>query len=67
MMYRRSDPTANQAIGAVSREWNKMERLAEQIRKNPYSDWSLAQSRKFTGIFKRLLDEATYLGRNWSS
>ena len=49
-MYHRSDPTADQAIGAVSREWSKMERLAEQIRKNPYSDWALAQSRKFTGI-----------------
>ncbi|MBQ8972244.1 MAG: hypothetical protein IJ074_04115 [Clostridia bacterium] len=66
-MYHRSDPTANQAIGAVSREWNKMERLAEQIRKNPYSDWSLLQSRKFNGIFKRLLTDATDFRRNWSS
>lgn len=62
-MYHRSDPTADQAIGAVSREWNRMERLAEQIRKNPYSDWALAQSRKFTGIYRRLLTEATNFQR----
>ena len=66
-MYHRSDPTADQALGAVFREWNKMERLAEQIRKDPWSDWSLAQSRKFTGIFKRLLTEATDFRRNRSS
>ncbi|MBQ2675086.1 MAG: hypothetical protein IJG07_10485 [Prevotella sp.] len=66
-MYHRSDPTADQAIGAVSREWSKMERLAEQIRKDPWSDWSLAQSRKFTGIFKRLLTKATASPQGWSS
>ena len=66
-MYHRSDPTANQAIGAVSREWNKMMRLAEQIRRNPYSDWALAQSHKFTGIYRRLLTEATDFRRHWPS
>ena len=64
-MYHRSDPTANQAIGSVSREWNKMAKLAEQIREDPWSDWSLEQSRRFTGIFKRLLIDATrYLWRS---
>jgi len=66
-MYHRSDPTADQAIGAVSREWSKMERLAEQIRKNPYSDWAMAQNCKFTGIYRRLLTEATDFRRNWPS
>ena len=57
-MYHRSDPTANQAIGSVSREWNRMVKIAEQIREDPWSDWSLTQSRKFTGIYKRLLVDA---------
>ena len=56
-MNHRSDPTANQAIGSVSREWNRMAALAEKIRENPYSDWAQAQRRRFTGIFRRLLDD----------
>lgn len=51
------DPTANQAIGNLTREWNKMARLAAEIRKDPYSDWSEQQRRRFNGIFRRLLDE----------
>ena len=66
-MYHRSDPTADHAIGAISREWNKMARLAELICRNPYSDWALAQSRKFTGIYRRLLTEATDFRRHWPS
>ncbi len=56
-MYHRSDPTADQAIGSISREWSKMSRLAERIQKDPWSDWSVEQSRRFTGIFRRLLTD----------
>lgn len=54
----RSDPTANQALGNISREWNRMAKLAERIRRNPESDWAMQQRRRFTGIYRRLLDEA---------
>ena len=57
-MTHRSDPTANQALGNISREWNRMARLAERIRGDPYSDWAMQQRRCFTGIYRRLLDEA---------
>lgn len=57
-MSNRSDPTANHAIGAVSREWDRMAKLAEQIRRDPCSDWAQRQRRRFTGIFRRLLENA---------
>lgn len=60
-MHHYSDPTANQALGNISREWNRMAKLAERIRRNPYSDWAMQQRRRFTGIYKRLLDEALEL------
>ena len=52
-----SDPTANRALGAVSKEWNQMVRIAERIKKNTNTEWSDQQSRRFTGIYKRLLDD----------
>lgn len=56
-MTHHSDPTANQALGNISREWNRMARLAKKIRRDPYSDWAMQQRHRFTGIYKRLLDE----------
>ena len=56
MRLNTSDPTANQAVGAVNREWNKMVNLALSIRKNEDPVKYRLESRKFTGIFKRLLD-----------
>lgn len=52
-----SDPTANRALGAISKEWNQMVRLAERIKKNPNTEWAEQQRRRFTGIYKRLLDD----------
>lgn len=52
-----SDPTADQALGSVSRQWNRMAKLALEIRKDPYSEWAERESRRFTGIFKRLLTD----------
>ena len=60
----RSDPTANQALVNISREWNRMARLAERIHRNPNSDWAMQQRRRFTGIYRRLLDKA--LGQSGS-
>ena len=56
-MRYRSDPTANQALGAIAREWSQMVRLASQIRKNPNTSWARRQSSRFTGIYKRLLTD----------
>ena len=52
-----SDPTADRAIGNLTKEWNRLAKIADKIRQDPYSDWSQAQRRLFTGIFKRLLDD----------
>ena len=49
-MNHRADPTANAAIGSVSREWNQMVRLALRIRKSGDSEWAERESRRFTGI-----------------
>ena len=57
MGYRYSDPTANNAIGSVDREWRYMERLAKTIRESKNTDWAEAQKQKFTGIFARLLTD----------
>ena len=56
-MNHRSDPTANAAIGSVQREWERLAKLAERIRLEPCSEWSLRQKRRFTGIYRRLLDD----------
>ena len=58
-----SDPTANTAVGSVDRQLRKMKKEAEQIGKLyhagllSYEDELLAR-RRFTGIFRHLLDEA---------
>jgi hypothetical protein len=52
------NPTADKAIGSMSKEWGQMARLALQIREgrmNPY--WVEENTKKFTGIYKRLLDD----------
>ena len=56
-MNPRADPTANAAIGSVSREWNQMVRLALHIRQSGNSEWAERESRRFTGIYKRLLTD----------
>jgi len=56
-MNHRADPTANTAIGSVSREWNQMVRLALRIRQSDNSEWAQRESRRFTGIYKRLLTD----------
>lgn len=55
-MNNHSDPTANQAIGTVSREWSKMLSLAIRIRQNPQLLAPEAEQ-KFTGIYRRLLTD----------
>lgn len=47
------------AIGAVTKEWKHMARLAVQIRegRNNNPEWVENQQSKFTGIFKRLLTD----------
>lgn len=58
-MVRHSDPTANEAIGAVNREWKQMARLALRIRNgHDKSAWAAAQEKKFTGIYKRMLTDS---------
>lgn len=47
------------AVGAVTKEWKYMARLAVQIRegRNNNPVWVESQQAKFTGIFKRLLTD----------
>lgn len=52
-----NDPTANLAIGMVTREWKQMTRLAKRIRNARDLEWADRESQRFTGIFKRLLTE----------
>ena len=52
-----SDPTANAAIGAVSREWRQMVRKAISIRRTNRS-LTPEERRMFTGIYKQLLAES---------
>ena len=66
-MNSRRDPTANQALGAVSREWDRMVRLAIQIRRNPNTEWAEQQRRRFTGIYKRLLTDPLDEGKKHDS
>ena len=51
-----SDPTANAAVGAVSREWRRMLRRLIALRR---SNRELSEEEKqlFTGIYSRLLSE----------
>ena len=56
-MNHHADLTANIALGSVSREWNQMARLALRIRQSGDSEWAQRESRRFTGIYKRLLTD----------
>jgi len=52
------DPTFDEAVGAVSKEWRMMAAIAVKIREahcNPM--WADAQLPRFTGIFRRLLED----------
>lgn len=52
------DPTAYRAIGSINKEWEQMARLALQIREGRRSpSWVEENTKKFTGIYKRLLDD----------
>ncbi len=51
-----NDPTANMAIGSVSREWKRMVRKAIALRKSNREP-SPEERRMFTGIYKNLLTE----------
>ena len=51
-----SDPTANAAIGAVSREWKQMVRMALVLRRTNREPSEKERS-FFTGIYGRLLAE----------
>lgn len=43
-----SDPTANQAVGTITKEWNMLSRIAKKIRENPDSEWARREIRRFT-------------------
>ena len=52
------DPTYDNAIGSVDKEWRQMASLALNIRDGKCNPaWADEQSKKFTGIFKRLLED----------
>ena len=52
------DKTFDEATGAVNKEWKQMAKLAIKIRENRGSPvWIEEQEKKFTGIFKRLLED----------
>jgi len=61
----RRDPTAEHAIGSVNREWKQMKELAIRIRDSRDPVWADRESRRFTGIYARLLtDPEVMLKRN---
>ena len=52
------DPTQDNALGSVDKEWRQMAKLALVIRAgrcNP--TWAEEKAKTFTGIYKRLLDD----------
>ncbi len=51
-----SDPTANMAIGSVSREWKHMVRMAISLRRTNREP-TPEERRMFTGIYEQLLEE----------
>ena len=63
MKYNRSNPTANAAIGAVDKELAQMRKEAARLKAlkrqgRLLPDAEQAARRRFTGIYKRLLEEA---------
>lgn len=54
-----ADPTANTAIHAVDREMRTLEALARKIKDGHLSPEEEKKARRrFTGIFRRLLEDA---------
>ena len=52
------DHTLDWAVGRVDKEWKQMAEIAVRIREgycNP--EWAEKQSKRFTGIFKRLMTD----------
>jgi len=55
-----SDPTGNQAIGNIGREWRRMAALALRLRdpnRTRHREWEERQRARFVGIYRRLLDD----------
>ena len=50
------DPTADRAVGSVSKEWNRMLALAIRIRQSPQGV-TAEMERQFTGIYRRMLTD----------
>ena len=50
------DPTAEAAVGTVSREWRQMVRKAIALRKTA-RELTPEEQKLFTGIYRRLLSE----------
>lgn len=56
-----ADPTSDNAVGSVDKEWRYMVHLALKIRSglcNPV--WAAEQEAKFTGIYRRLLTDSVF-------
>lgn len=52
------DNTAENAIGSAEREWRMMAKLALTLRRNNCNPvWAEEQEARFTGIYRRLLDD----------
>lgn len=53
------NPTQDEAIGEVNREWKEMARLAVTIREGRKTNpvWVESKKKLFTGIYKRLLED----------
>ena len=50
--------TYDRATGSVAKEWREMAKLAVKIReRNCNPAWADSMEKKFTGIFRRLLED----------
>ena len=53
-----NNPTLDHAVASASGEWKYMTRLAVKIREGRCDPaWAEAERKKFTGIYKRLLED----------
>ena len=58
LMYKKSDPTADRAIGAAGREWRRMTLVAYRYRTDPRFMWRVDNPRQlFSGVYHRLLTD----------
>ena len=57
MRKQHADPTADAAIGAANKEWFQMVELALRMKRYPQCAKDAKLVRRFTGIYRRLLDE----------